>query len=434
MKYYSLNKKSPAVDFREATIQGQAPDRGLYFPEHIPTVEQDLIKNIETIPDDEIAFRVIKPYVGNVMKEDDLFRIVSETVNFPILLVNVTGSISSLELFHGPTLAFKDIGARFMSRCLGQFVKSNEKRVTVLVATSGDTGGAVANGFYDVEGVDVVILYPSGKVSSVQEKQLTTLGKNIHALEVKGSFDDCQQMVKQAFADRQLNEKLFLTSANSINVARWLPQQFYYFFAYKQWKEKNNPPVISVPSGNFGNICAGILAHISGLPVEHFIAACNANDTIPQFLDTGNYTPKKAIATLSNAMDVAEPSNFVRILELFHQQVNELKNKLSAYTISDEETLAAIKRIQESYNYLADPHGAVGFLALERYLEGHPSQKGFFLETAHPVKFPDAIRMGTNTEVAIPESVKALLEADKESTVILPVYEELNGFLTKNLS
>jgi threonine synthase len=434
MKYYSLNKKSPAVDFREATIQGQAPDRGLYFPEHIPTVEQDLIKNIETIPDDEIAFRVIKPYVGNVMKEDDLFRIVSETVNFPIPLVNVTGSISSLELFHGPTLAFKDIGARFMSRCLGQFVKSNEKRVTVLVATSGDTGGAVANGFYDVEGVDVVILYPSGKVSSVQEKQLTTLGKNIHALEVKGSFDDCQQMVKQAFADRQLNEKLFLTSANSINVARWLPQQFYYFFAYKQWKEKNNPPVISVPSGNFGNICAGILAHISGLPVEHFIAACNANDTIPQFLDTGNYTPKKAIATLSNAMDVAEPSNFVRILELFHQQVNELKNKLSAYTISDEETLAAIKRIQESYNYLADPHGAVGFLALERYLEGHPSQKGFFLETAHPVKFPDAIRMGTNTEVAIPESVKALLEADKESTVILPVYEELNGFLTKNLS
>jgi threonine synthase len=427
MKYYSLNKKSPAVDFREATIQGQAPDRGLYFPEHIPTVEQDLIKNIETIPDDEIAFRVIKPYVGNVMKEDDLFRIVSETVNFPIPLVNVTGSISSLELFHGPTLAFKDIGARFMSRCLGQFVKSNEKRVTVLVATSGDTGGAVANGFYDVEGVDVVILYPSGKVSSVQEKQLTTLGKNIHALEVKGSFDDCQQMVKQAFADRQLNEKLFLTSANSINVARWLPQQFYYFFAYKQWKEKNNPPVISVPSGNFGNICAGILAHISGLPVEHFIAACNANDTIPQFLDTGNYTPKKAIATLSNAMDVAEPSNFVRILELFHQQVNELKNKLSAYTISDEETLAAIKRIQ-------DPHGAVGFLALERYLEGHPSQKGFFLETAHPVKFPDAIRMGTNTEVAIPESVKALLEADKESTVILPVYEELNGFLTKNLS
>jgi threonine synthase len=434
MKYYSLNKKSPAVDFREATIQGQAPDRGLYFPEHIPTVEQDLIKNIETIPDDEIAFRVIKPYVGNVMKEDDLFRIVSETVNFPIPLVNVTGSISSLELFHGPTLAFKDIGARFMSRCLGQFVKSNEKRVTVLVATSGDTGGAVANGFYDVEGVDVVILYPSGKVSSVQEKQLTTLGKNIHALEVKGSFDDCQQMVKQAFADRQLNEKLFLTSANSINVARWLPQQFYYFFAYKQWKEKNNPPVISVPSGNFGNICAGILAHISGLPVEHFIAACNANDTIPQFLDTGNYTPKKAIATLSNAMDVAEPSNFVRILELFHQQVNELKNKLSAYTISDEETLAAIKMIQESYNYLADPHGAVGFLALERYLEGHPSQKGFFLETAHPVKFPDAIRMGTNTEVAIPESVKALLEADKESTVILPVYEELNGFLTKNLS
>lgn len=434
MKYYSLNKKSPAVDFREATILGQAPDRGLYFPERIPTVDKDLIKNIESNPDDEIAFRVIKPYVGNVMKEDDLFRIVSETVNFPIPLVNVTDSISSLELFHGPTLAFKDIGARFMSRCLGHFVKSKEKRVTVLVATSGDTGGAVANGFYKVEGVDVVILYPSGKVSSVQEKQLTTLGKNIHALEVKGSFDDCQQMVKRAFADKQLNEKLFLTSANSINVARWLPQQFYYFFAYKQWKEKNNPPVISVPSGNFGNICAGILAHISGLPVSHFIAACNANDTIPQFLETGNYNPKKAIATLSNAMDVAEPSNFVRILELFHRQISELKNKLSAYTISDEETLAAINRIQKSYNYLADPHGAVGFLALERYLEDHPGRKGFFLETAHPVKFPDAIKMATNTEVTIPESVKALLEVDKKSTVILPVYEELTGFLTKKLT
>jgi threonine synthase len=434
MKYYSLNKKSPGVDFREATIQGQAPDRGLYFPERIPTIDKDLIRHIDNIPDNEIAFRVIQPYVGNVMKEDDLFRIVSETVNFPIPLVNITGSIFSLELFHGPTLAFKDVGARFMSRCLGQFVKSKEKRVTVLVATSGDTGGAVANGFYDVEGVDVVILYPSGKVSSVQEKQLTTLGKNIHALEVKGSFDDCQQMVKQAFADKQLNEKLFLTSANSINVARWLPQQFYYFFAYKQWKEKEKPPVISVPSGNFGNICAGILAHISGLPVSHFIAACNANDTIPQFLETGNYMPKKAIATLSNAMDVADPSNFVRILELFHQQVSELKHKLSAYTISDEETLAAIERIQKTYNYLADPHGAVGFLALERYLEEHPSQKGLFLETAHPVKFPDAIRMATHTEVTIPGSVKALLTINKKSTVILPVYEELTGFLKEKLS
>ena len=283
MNYYSLNKKSPAVSFKEATIKGQAPDKGLYFPEQIPQVDQSLIADIENYSNEEIAFRVIRPYIGNTIAEETLYQIVKETVNFPIPLVPVTPDISSLELFHGPTLAFKDIGARFMSRCLAQFVKGIDKKVIVLVATSGDTGGAVANGFYGVEGVEVVILYPSGKVSSVQEKQLTTLGNNIHALEVEGSFDDCQQMVKQAFADKSLNQKLFLTSANSINVARWLPQQFYYFFAYKQWKQKDNPPVICVPSGNFGNICAGILAHLSGLPVKHFIAACNANDTVHSF-------------------------------------------------------------------------------------------------------------------------------------------------------
>jgi len=270
MNYYSLNKQSPVVNFKDATINGQAPDKGLYFPEQIPQVKKDLVGNIEKFSNEEIAFSVISPYVGNAIPEKDLQRIVAETVNFEIPLVPVTENICSLELFHGPTLAFKDIGARFMSRCLGYFVKGNNKKVTVLVATSGDTGGAVANGFYDVEGVDVVILYPSGKVSSVQEKQLTTLGKNIRAVEVYGTFDDCQQMVKQAFTDATINWKLFLTSANSINVARWLPQQFYYFFAWKQWSDKKNPPVISVPSGNFGNICAGILAHISGLPVTFY--------------------------------------------------------------------------------------------------------------------------------------------------------------------
>jgi len=433
MQYYSLNKKSPPVNFRDATIKGLAPDKGLYFPEVVPVVDQKMIEGIEDISNEEIAFRVIHPYVGNTIDEAALYKIVSETVNFPIPLVDITPAISVLELFHGPTLAFKDIGARFMSRCLGEFVKGEKRKITVLVATSGDTGGAVANGFFGVEGVEVVILYPSGKVSSVQEKQLTALGKNIHALEVAGSFDDCQQLVKQAFADKELNEKLFLTSANSINVARWLPQQFYYFFAYKQWKQKDQAPVISVPSGNFGNICAGMLAHASGLPVKHFIAACNANDTIPRFLGNGLYEPEMAVATLSNAMDVAEPSNFIRILEIFRNQLGELRDILSAYSISDQETVATIKRYAEGYDYLADPHGAVGLLALEKWLEHHPAEKGFVLETAHPVKFPDATEMATGKHVPIPESIKPLLARDKKSVEIPASYEALCSFLEKNL-
>ncbi|MGN6530256.1 MAG: threonine synthase, partial [Ginsengibacter sp.] len=258
MKYYSLNKTAPTADFKEATIRGLAPDKGLYFPESIPNYNKKFFEEIENYSDEEIAFQFIRPYIGEAIPENELKTIVAETINFEIPLNRVSQNIYSLELFHGPTLAFKDIGARFMSRCLGYFVKNNDKKITVLVATSGDTGGAVANGFYNVDGVEVVILYPSGKVSSVQEKQLVTLGNNVHALEVTGTFDDCQQMVKQAFSDKALNEKLFLTSANSINVARWLPQQFYYLFAWKQWNDKKNPPVISVPSGNFGNICAGI--------------------------------------------------------------------------------------------------------------------------------------------------------------------------------
>ena len=317
MKYYSLNQQSPKVSFKEATIKGQAPDKGLYFPESLPRPDKSWITGINGMSNAAIAFDVIQPYVGNDIPEDELRRIVAETVNFPSPLVQVNDNIFALELFHGPTLAFKDTGARFMSRCLGYFAKERSEKITVLVATSGDTGGAVANGFYEVDGVDVVILYPSGKVSSVQEKQLTALGKNIHALEVNGTFDDCQRMVKQAFADETHTQKKMLTSANSINVARWLPQQFYYFFAYKQWSQKDKPPVFSVPSGNFGNICAGLLAHISGLPAAHFIAACNVNDVVPRYLHSGNYEVKKALPTLSNAMDVGDPSNFVRVLQLF---------------------------------------------------------------------------------------------------------------------
>jgi threonine synthase len=429
MKYFSTNKNSPIVDFKEAAIRGQAPDKGLYFPERTPQVDKEVIDKIETLSNEEISFRVIKPYIGNSIPDEKLFSIVKETVNFPIPLVKITETISSLELFHGPTLAFKDVGARFMSRCLGYFLKGEERRVTVLVATSGDTGGAVANGFYDVDGIDVVILYPSGKVSPVQEKQLTTLGKNIHALEVGGTFDDCQQMVKQAFTDTELNQQLFLTSANSINVARWLPQQFYYFFAYKQWTDKERQPVVSVPSGNFGNICAGILANASGLPVHHFIAACNVNDIVSDYLSTEVLKPKQAIATLSNAMDVGNPSNFVRILEIFNHQFPQLKNKLSSYTINDDDTMATIKEVYEKYNYLLDPHGAVGYLSLKKYLETDPSAKGIFLETAHPVKFPDAVEKVTGKNIELPASLENIMIQQKKSIKMKAQYDELKNYL-----
>lgn len=429
MNYHSTNGESPVVNFREATINGQAPDKGLYFPNEIPVLPVEWIRDMDRLSNAEIAFRVIHPYIGNTIPAEKLYTIVTETIEFPIPLVKVTDKIYSLELFHGPTLAFKDVGARFMSRCLGHFVAGRNESVIVLVATSGDTGGAVANGFYGVEGVDVVILYPSGKVSPVQEKQLTTLGRNIHALEVNGSFDDCQRMVKQAFADTELRKNLFLTSANSINVARWLPQQFYYFFAYKQWQEKRNPPVISVPSGNFGNICAGLMAWASGLPVRHFIAACNANDIVPQYLETGNWLPRKATATLSNAMDVGDPSNFVRILELFSHRTPGIKDTMSSTSISDKETRNSIRDVFDRHHYLMDPHGAVGYLALQRWLDDHQDQQGIFLETAHPVKFPEAVEEVTGRKIEVPAAVRLIMDSEKKSLYMNPEYGLLKDYL-----
>jgi threonine synthase len=429
MQFYSLHKKAPAADFRTATLNGQAPDGGLYFPEYIPFLPNDFINEINFYSKEEVALQVIAPYVGNAIPRSELQRIVAETVNFNFPLAPITENIFSLELFHGPTLAFKDVGARFMSRCLGYFVQGQNKKVTVLVATSGDTGGAVANGFYGVDGVDVVILYPSGKVSPVQELQLTTLGKNVTALEVDGRFDDCQRMVKQAFADEALQQALFLTSANSINVARWLPQQVYYFFAWQQWADKENPPVICVPSGNFGNICAGLLAAQSGLPVQHFIAACNANDIVPQYLQSGNYAAREAVATLSNAMDVGNPSNFVRILEMFGQQFASVKEKLSATSISDAETTATIERVFRESNYVLDPHGAVAYLSLEQHLQQHPAQKGYLLETAHPVKFPEAVEKITGQKIEVPASVHDLLHREKKSLRMAPDFVQLKEFL-----
>lgn len=429
MQYYSLHHTAPVVDFSQATINGQAPDKGLYFPEKLPPPAPELIRDIEKLTQEEIAFKVLAPYIGEALPEEVLKRIIEETINFPFPLVQVTDDIYCLELFHGPTLAFKDVGARFMSRCLGYFLRNNNKKVTVLVATSGDTGGAVANGFYNVEGVEVVILYPKGKVSPVQEKQLTTLGNNITALEVNGTFDDCQAMVKQAFTDIDLNRSLFLTSANSINVARWLPQQLYYYFAYQQWADKNNPPVISVPSGNFGNLCAGILAWHSGLPVQHFIAACNINNVVSHFIETGDMLQKQAQPTLSNAMDVANPSNFVRILEIFDKNIPELKKQLSTVTIDDVATAETIADVYKATGYITDPHGAVGYLALQQYLLQHPGQKGFFLGTAHPVKFPEAVEKMTGSILEVPETIADILNKPKLAVATEVGFENLKAFL-----
>lgn len=428
MLYYSTQRTAPLVNFREATLRGQSPDKGLYFPETIPALSTHFLTTLKQKPKEEVAFEVIKPYTGNCLSDEELYNICAFTVAFDIPLKPITEKIFSLELFHGPTLAFKDVGARFMSRCLSSFSKKEGKKTTVLVATSGDTGSAVANGFGGAEGVEVVILYPSGKVSRVQELQLTTMGQNIIALEVAGTFDDCQHMVKQAFADRLLNEKLLLTSANSINVARWLPQQFYYFFAWQQWPFAE-APIICVPSGNFGNIAAGMVAAKSGLPVKKFVAACNANHVFVDYLQSGKYAPAGTTATLSNAMDVGNPSNFVRILEIYENNFSALQRHVSAYSISDEETLHTIKKVWAQHSYLLDPHGAVGYAALERELVKNNFAAGLFLETAHPVKFNETVTRATGVNPPLPQHISQLLRAQKNAVAIDATYPALREFL-----
>jgi threonine synthase len=429
MKYFSLNNKSHQVNFETAVIQGLAPDRGLYFPEKIPALDPAFIANLHQFSDQEIGYRVISPFIGDEIEEKELRKIIADTLSFPFPVQKVTGQTFALELFHGPTLAFKDVGARFMAGCLGYFRRNSKEPVTVLVATSGDTGGAVASGFYDVPGVEVVILYPSKKVSQLQEKQLTTLGKNIHALEIEGTFDDCQQLVKTAFLDQELQQKRALTSANSINVARWLPQMFYYFLAYKQMKATHPKLVFSVPSGNFGNICAGMMAAAMGLPVSHFVAATNVNDTVPRFMETGKYDPHSAVPTLSNAMDVADPSNFVRILELFGNSLPSLQAKLSSYSFTDAETSVTMEKVWKEHHYMLDPHGAVGYLGLQQYLQDHPELTGIFLETAHPVKFEDTAPKSIREEIYTPAKVASLYYKEKQATLLPTDYNTFKNWL-----
>jgi threonine synthase len=429
MQYYSLNKNSPHVDFREATLLGQAPDKGLYFPERIVSMPAGLLQNITGYSNEEIAYQVIAPYVSDTIPTEELKRIISDTINFNFPLHPVTTDIFSLELFHGPTLAFKDVGARFMARCLGYFLRNENKQTMVLVATSGDTGGAVADGFYNVDGIQVVILYPAGKISEVQELQITTHGKNIHAIAIDGTFDDCQSLVKKAFTDKNLTKKISLTSANSINVARWLPQQFYYFFAWKDWADKKHPPVISVPSGNFGNICAGVLAMLAGIPFKHFIAACNTNDVLTGYFKSGIYHPKASVPTISNAMDVGDPSNLKRVIELFGNDIEQFRKNVSSFSCTEEETKETIRRVKEKYKYVLDPHGAVGFLALENYLKEHEDEKGIFLETAHPVKFLDVVEPVISEKIPLPVSLQEISHRKKKFTSMDADYEKFSQFL-----
>ena len=427
MRYYSLNNSSPLTSFKKAVQNGIAPDRGLYFPEEITPISEDFINNISDYSNEEIAYEVIKQFIGDEIPVTNLKEIIKKTISFDFPVVNLDENIGSLELFHGPTMAFKDVGARFMSQCLEYFNQNKTEDITVLVATSGDTGGAVASGFLNAKGVQVVILYPKGKVSEIQEKQLTTLGNNITALEVDGVFDDCQEMVKSAFLDKNISRNL--TSANSINVARWLPQMFYFFFAYKQVANQYKDVVFSVPSGNFGNICAGLLAQKLGLPIKHFVASTNINDTVPQYLINGNYDPKPSKPTISNAMDVGNPSNFIRIQELFDNNLSSLKKSFSSYSFSDDETKIMMKSIHDKFNYISEPHGAIGYLGLKKY-GLKTNEFGVFLETAHPVKFLEVVEETLKVDVEIPSQIKEVMSREKVATSIAN-YQELKLFLNR---
>ena len=431
MKYYSTNHNSPDVSLAEAVVKGLAPDRGLYMPERIERLPREFFDNIDKMSFHEIACRVARAFFGEDIPGEDLDAIVCDTLSFPTPVVEVEPGIYSLELFHGPTLAFKDVGARFMARLLQYFIKRGDDRrnVHVLVATSGDTGSAVANGFLGVDGINVHVLYPKGKVSPIQECQFTTLGRNITAIEVDGVFDDCQRLVKSAFLDSELNERLLLTSANSINVARFLPQAFYYFNAYAQLKKAGMADnlVVCVPSGNFGNITAGLIAHRMGLPIKRFIAANNANDVFFKYLQNGEYEPRASIATIANAMDVGDPSNFARILDLYGNDHASITSLISGTTYSDGLIAKTMEECFKDTGYILDPHGAVGYRALKQSLR--PGETGVFLETAHPAKFKDTVEAHIGCEVEIPSRLADFMKGEKQSVAMTSDFADFRSYL-----
>ncbi len=431
MQFYSTNSPDIKVSLKEAVLRGLAPDNGLYMPESIPQLEASFFENIQdkTLP--EIGFEVLKPFFCPDIPEERFKIIVDEALNFNIPAVKVSEDIYSLELYHGPTLAFKDVGARFMARILSHFVKEKNEEINILVATSGDTGSAVANGFYKVPGIKVFVLYPRGLVSEVQEKQFATLGENITSIEVDGTFDDCQRMVKAAFMDKELNEKLVLTSANSINLARLLPQSVYYHHAYAQLRKKGikDDVVFCVPSGNYGNITAGLVAQMMGLPVNKFIAATNINDIVPKYLETGEYIPAPSKATVANAMDVGDPSNFVRMLSLYNSNHELIKTKVEGVSYTDDEIRAGVKRIDEANDYLLDPHGATAYMALEDKM--NKNEKGIFLETAHPAKFPEVVEPIIGRKVEVPDRLRNFMDGVVTNVKLKDNLDALKGFLLK---
>lgn len=431
MKYYSTNHKAPIATLKKAVVKGLAEDRGLYMPEEIKKLPKEFFDNIENYSFQEIACVVADAFFGEDVNAEDLKKIVCETLSFETPLAQVEDNIFSLELFHGPTLAFKDVGARFMARLLQYFIRKEkgDSLVNVLVATSGDTGSAVANGFLGVDGIHVYVLYPKGKVSKIQECQFTTLGKNITAVEVDGVFDDCQTLVKNAFMDSELNSAMKLTSANSINVARFLPQAFYYFNAYSQLKRlgKADEMVMCVPSGNFGNICAALFGHAMGLPIKRFIAANNANDVFFNYLKTGQYEPKPSVQTIANAMDVGDPSNFARIIELYGNSHKRISSLISGATYSDSQIAESMKACREQTGYILDPHGACGYRALKENLK--IGEVGVFCETAHPAKFKDTVEGIIGSEVAIPERLAAFMRGEKQSVPMTKDFADFKKFL-----
>ena len=434
MKYYSTNKQSQSVSLQEAVVKGLASARGLFMPEAIKALPSSFYDHIEDLSFQEIAYRVADAFFGEDIPADTLKDIVYDTLNFDVPLVKVEENIYSLELFHGPTLAFKDVGGRFMARLLSYFIrKEGQKDVNVLVATSGDTGSAVANGFLGVEGIHVYVLYPKGKVSEIQEKQFTTLGQNITALEVDGTFDDCQALVKSAFMDKELNDHLLLTSANSINVARFLPQAFYYFYAYAQLKKMgqadNKKVVVCVPSGNFGNITAGLFGKQMGLPVSRFIAANNKNDIFYQYLQTGKYNPRPSVATIANAMDVGDPSNFARVLDLYKESHEAICRDISGTTYTDEQIRETVKTTYQQTGYLLDPHGACGFRALKEGLK--EGEVGIFLETAHPAKFLETVEDIIADKVTIPAKLQEFMKGEKQSLPLSKEFADFKAYLLK---
>lgn len=426
MKFYSTKGKNKLVPFREAVIKSLPEDNGLYYPERIPKLDDSFFSSLKSYSLPEIGIEVMRHFCQEDIAASKLEEIMHDVLNFETPVKKISGNIHSLELFHGPTYAFKDVGARFLARCLGYFNESDNREVTILVATSGDTGGAVAAGFYKVPGVKVIILYPSGKVSDLQEKQLTTLGENISALEVDGDFDDCQALVKKAFLDKDINQKLSLSSANSINIARWMPQSIYYYEALKQLEDTENT-VFAVPSGNYGNITAGMLAKKMGLPISRFIAASNANDVVPRYIKNGSYDIQPTVATLSNAMDVSNPSNFPRMMELYDQDWESLKADATGFSLDDAHTLKTMAECKQATDYTLDPHGAIGYEALIQNLKDH--EQGIFLETAHPCKFQDTVETALNRFVPLPEFVSDLMKKTKTATKMNAKYEEFKSYL-----